>query len=109
MITEGLPESSRHILRKAGITVVNVIHVSPGPGQHPGFDIAFERFQDTWTKLRAFGLVDYERVILIDSDMVFLRTMDELFDLELPARDWIGAAPACLCNPLKIADYPEDW
>lgn len=109
MVTESLPESSRRILVSAGITLHEVIHLSPSAGQHPGFDTAFERFQDTWTKLRAFDLVQYERVILIDSDMIFLRAMDELFGLELPGRDWIGAAPACLCNPLNIADYPKDW
>jgi hypothetical protein len=55
-----------------------------------------------------FGLEQFERVILIDADMIFLRGMDELFDLELKD-GWIGAAPACVCNPFKIADYPTDW
>lgn len=109
MATKTLPDFSRHIIVQAGLTIVEVGHLTPAPGQHSGFDVAFERFHDTWTKLQAFGLIDYDRVILIDSDMLFLRAMDELFDIEFPDPSWICAAPACVCNPFKIADYPKDW
>ena len=109
MVTEGLPDTSRHIIKEAGMTLREVSHLSPPPGQHPGFDRAFDRFRETWTKLRAFDLTEYERIILIDSDMMFLRAMDELFEMDLPGSNWIGAAPACLCNPFKIADYPKEW
>lgn len=74
------------------------------------------RFNDTWTKLVAFSLVEYERVVLLDSDMVVLRNMDELMDLELDAPDLNGdgalvfaAAHACACNPLKKPHYPTEW
>ncbi len=109
MATDNLPESSRTIIQQTGLAIVQVDHLEPAPGQHPGFDKAFTRFHDTWNKLRAFSLVDYERVILIDSDMIFLRPMDELFDMDLPGQDWVGATPACVCNPFRIADYPKDW
>jgi len=98
-----------HIIQHAGLTIVEVDHLEPAIGRHAGFDQRFTRFQDTWTKLQVFGLVDYERVILIDSDMIFLRSMDELFEMALQGRDWIAAAPACVCNPLKLVSYPEDW
>jgi alpha-N-acetylglucosamine transferase len=108
MVTESLPQSSRDILSNSGLEMEEVTNISPAAGTHPGFDANFARFHDTWTKLRAFGLSSYDRVILIDSDMIFTRPMDELFDLDLPF-GWVGAAPACTCNPFKIAHYPKDW
>ena len=44
----------------------------------------------------------------MDSDMIVMRNMDELMELDLPS-DWISAAHACACNPRKLAHYPEDW
>lgn len=109
MATETLLPNAREVLRNAGLEIVDVEHITPVTGQHDGFDPSFVRLNDAWTKLRVFGLTQYERVVLIDSDMIFLRGMDEIFDFELPGADWIAAAPACICNPLKIAHYPEDW
>jgi alpha-N-acetylglucosamine transferase len=109
MATDTLPAASRRLIKDAGLTIVDIPHLSPATGQHAGFDPTFVRLNDAWTKLQVFGLTQYERLILIDADMIFLRPMDELFDLELPGDDWIGAAPACICNPLKIAHYPSDW
>lgn len=66
------------------------------------------RFKDTWTKFQAFSLFEYERVILLDADMLIRKNMDELFDLELP-RGHIAACHACTCNPLHRVGYPSDW
>ena len=109
MATSTLPASSRSIVRSRGMEIVEVDHLAPGEGRHGGFDPQFVRLVDAWTKLRVFGLEGFEKVVMIDSDMIFLRGMDEIFDMELPGKDWIGAAPACICNPLKISHYPKDW
>ena len=109
MATDSLPQWARNALTKRGLRILDVPHLSPASGQHSGFDPSFVRFNDAWTKLRIFGLTEFERLILIDSDMVFTRGMDELFDYKLPGDDWIAAAPACVCNPFEIAHYPEDW
>jgi alpha-N-acetylglucosamine transferase len=45
---------------------------------------------------------------MLDSDMIVMRNMDELMEIELPA-DWIAAAHVCACNPRKLTHYPEDW
>lgn len=37
------------------------------------------RFKLTLNKLYAWSLVDYERVVMIDSDNIFLQNTDELF------------------------------
>lgn len=63
-----------------------------------------------------FGLVQYERIVLLDADMLVIKNMDELMELELDevgdesgANRVFAASYACLCNPLKRAHYPEDW
>ena len=46
---------------------------------------------------------------MLDSDMIVMRNMDELMELEDLPSDWIAAAHVCACNPRKLAHYPEDW
>jgi alpha-N-acetylglucosamine transferase len=74
------------------------------------------RFYDCWSKLTPFSLVEYERVVQLDSDMLVLQNMDELMELELdpPALGGKGsrvfaASHACVCNPLKRGHYPKNW
>jgi len=74
------------------------------------------RFYDCWSKLTPFSLVEYDRVVQLDSDMLALQNMDELMDLELDAPELGGkgnrvfaAGHACVCNPLKKKHYPADW
>lgn len=78
--------------------------------------LAAERFSQVWTKLRAWELDDvFERCILVDSDMLVRRNMDELFDIDLPDHSGPGggkgvaASFACTCNPAKISTYPKEW
>lgn len=74
------------------------------------------RFYDCWSKLTPFSLVEYDRVVQLDSDMLVLKNMDELMDLELDPPSLGGkgdkvfaASHACVCNPLKKPHYPKDW
>jgi inositol 3-alpha-galactosyltransferase len=41
--------------------------------------------------------------------MLVLRNMNELFDYELPGRDWIAANHACACNLGGDSWAPRDW
>lgn len=85
------------------------------------------RIQFSLSRRRVFELTDYDvssfahvcihyplmcdsaqRIVLLDSDMVVRRNMDEIMDIELPS-DWIAAAHACACNPRKLPHYPADW
>ncbi|TNY20463.1 glycosyl transferase [Rhodotorula diobovata] len=69
-----------------------------------------ERFKDTWSKLQAFALTEYERVVLLDCDMSVLSPIDSLLsdDSLLPSPSWIAAAHSCVCNPLKQDFYLLD-
>jgi alpha-N-acetylglucosamine transferase len=74
------------------------------------------RFIDCWSKLTAFSLTQYDRVVQLDSDMLVLRNMDELMELELDPPSAAGkgkrvfaASHACVCNPLGKPHYPKDW
>jgi alpha-N-acetylglucosamine transferase len=74
------------------------------------------RFYDCWSKLTPFSLIEYNRVVQLDSDMLILQNMDELMDLELDSPEMagsgdrvFGASHACVCNPLNKPHYPKDW
>lgn len=74
------------------------------------------RFYDCWSKLAPFSLIEYDRVVQLDSDMLVLQNMDELMEMELDAPETAGkgnkvfaAGHACVCNPLKKKHYPADW
>lgn len=88
--------------------------------------LAYARFNEVWTKLRAFQLVEWDRIALVDSDMLVRNNMDELFhhpsvfdrnrlqgqkddDDDDEGEEWIGASWACTCNPNRIPTYPADW
>src|SRR5437868_4205977 len=40
-------------------------------------------FQELWTKLRAWDL-DYDRIGLLDADMLVMKNIDDLMSMELP-------------------------
>ena len=43
------------------------------------------RFRDVFTKLEALALIQYEKIILLDLDMIVARNIDHLFKLAPPA------------------------
>ena len=72
---------------------------------------AAARFADTYTKLRAFQLHEqgYKKCVFLDADMAVFQTPDELFDVKLPDKTWIGANHACVCNLDFDSFAPADW
>ncbi|EEF33451.1 putative glucuronosyltransferase PGSIP8 [Ricinus communis] len=59
-----------------GARVVRVENVNNPYKNQPHFD---RRFKLTLNKLYAWSLVDYDRVVMLDADNLFLRKTDELF------------------------------
>lgn len=107
MITASISEEARMILEREGIKLRQINRLEPNPGS--SIIQRDKRFDDTWTKLRVFELEEYEKVLLLDSDMLIRKNMDELLeDFELDD-GWIAACHACTCNPRRLNHYPKDW
>jgi len=111
--TDNLPPGGHDALDRSKILKVRVDYLLPRQSRKYDAD---PRFYDTWTKLAVFGLTQFERVVLLDADMLVVKNMDELMEMELddPTTEINGtkafaASYACLCNPLKRSHYPEDW
>lgn len=118
MATSKLSDRARNILATmlpAGRVVVR--DIEPIYPSSAATGLAYTRFNEVWTKLRAFELVEYERVALVDSDMLVRHNMDHLFSDPYvfgdqgkgKGQEWIGASWACTCNPNKIPTYPDEW
>ncbi|KAG5718848.1 hypothetical protein E4T56_gene6329 [Termitomyces sp. T112] len=107
MVTPSLPLEARDVLRMRGILTREVDSLQPREGSH-SLAAHDARFADTWTKLRGFELIEYDRIVLLDCDMIVLKNMDDLMNIEL-ARDHIAAVHVCACNPRKLKHYPADW
>lgn len=67
------------------------------------------RFEDTWTKLRAFELTAYETCVFVDADITIYKNMDEIFDVGLPGNNWIAANHTCVCNLDHDSWAPDEW
>jgi len=113
LYTDTFPPEGHAALEARGIPKQRVEYLLPEGGK----DYSNEpRFYDCWTKLTPFNLIEYDRVVQLDSDMLVLQNMDELMDLELDPPSLAGkgkkvfaAGHACVCNPLKKPHYPKDW
>ncbi len=67
----------------------NVILRKVEPVDNPNEE-SQSRFKGVYTKLRMFELLELERAVFVDSDCVFLKSVDELFEGDdiLAAPDW---------------------
>lgn len=106
MLTENIGASDRQTLEKQGCLLRDVQPISPDSALQQHY--ANARFSEVWTKLAAWTLTEFERVVFLDADMLVTQNMDELFDVVL-ADDEIAACHACRCNPNKIPSYPKSW
>lgn len=113
LYTDTFPAEGHKALDERGIPKQHVKYLLPTVKKDYSND---PRFYDCWSKLTPFSLVEYDRVVQLDSDMLVLKNMDELMELELDAPSEAGkgnrvfaASHACVCNPLKKAHYPKDW
>lgn len=113
LYTDTFPEEGHRALDLRKIPKKHVKYLLPSVHKDYTNDT---RFYDCWSKLTPFSLVEYDRVVQLDSDMLVLKNMDELMDIELdpPSSGGTGnrvfaASHACCCNPLKKPHYPRDW
>jgi glycogenin glucosyltransferase len=84
LTTSDVSEGARRRLTRQGWEIRDVERIPSPDGQAR----MFSRFAHTFTKLRAWELSDYDRVVILDSDTAVVRNVDELF-----ARPSFAAAP----------------
>eukprot|EP00930_Biecheleria_cincta_P023238 TRINITY_DN16818_c0_g1_i1.p1 TRINITY_DN16818_c0_g1~~TRINITY_DN16818_c0_g1_i1.p1 ORF type:complete len:768 (-),score=122.11 TRINITY_DN16818_c0_g1_i1:272-2293(-) len=80
--TLDVPTAACALLRDAGWQTVEVHHVEASEAL---FSNPTNRFFNVFTKLRVFGLIQYSKVLLLDTDLLIRENMDSLFDLPAPA------------------------
>ncbi|CZR53081.1 related to galactinol synthase [Phialocephala subalpina] len=112
LYTDTFPAEGHAALDARSIPKQRIEYLLPTKGKDYSAD---PRFYDCWSKLAPFSLVEYERVVQLDSDMLVRRNMDELMEMELDGPELAGegkrvfaAGHACVCNPLKKKHYPAD-
>jgi glycogenin glucosyltransferase len=85
LVTEDVPGTARTRLTQQGW---QVREVEPLENPNPDAGQLFERFRNVYTKLRAWELVDLDKIVLLDADLITLQNIDDLFE-----RPSIAAAP----------------
>jgi alpha-N-acetylglucosamine transferase len=106
LVTDDIDAADREVLQDDGCVLHDVSPLRPASGLADSY--ANARFAQVWTKLAAWQLTDYERVVFLDADMLVTQSMDELFSFPLGDGE-IAACHACRCNPNRIASYPASW
>ncbi|MCO5586290.1 hypothetical protein L7F22_040229 [Adiantum nelumboides] len=71
-----VPQSWAHNFAIEGVRVIRVPNLLNPFKDMPDFD---KRFKYSLNKVYAWRLVDYERIVMLDVDNVFIRNTDELF------------------------------
>lgn len=76
LVTKGVRESKRQRLRDDGAIVVEVANVNHS------VNIEVARYAEVFNKLRVFdpSIMPFEKVALLDTDMVITRPLDAIFD-----------------------------
>ncbi|TKX26261.1 hypothetical protein C1H76_1222 [Elsinoe australis] len=78
MVTNDVPQEKRDRLTKDGLTVIPVDDIIAPEWLHSSVD----RWAAVLTKLRAFQLTQYSRILFIDCDILINTRLDEIFDEE---------------------------
>ncbi|KAL8771485.1 MAG: hypothetical protein Q9209_003155 [Squamulea sp. 1 TL-2023] len=112
LVTPSLPESALQALELESkhnkSLVIHPVELLLPTDNQRNASVA-SRFEDTWTKLRAFQLTSYDACVFLDADLTVYKNMDELFEIELPGKDWIAANHACVCNLDSDAWALDNW
>ncbi|GJC98717.1 glycosyl transferase family 8 [Colletotrichum higginsianum IMI 349063] len=85
LYTDSFPPEGLAALERRRIPAQRIEYLLPTKGRDYSND---PRFYDCWSKLSPFSLTQYSRVVQLDSDMLVLRNMDELMELDLDDGDF---------------------
>ncbi|KAF2262108.1 nucleotide-diphospho-sugar transferase, partial [Lojkania enalia] len=78
IVTPDVSESRRKRLRKDGATVrpIDFVHGKSDSWLHPGES----RWNDIMSKLRAWEMTEYSRILMLDGDIILLHRLDGIFN-----------------------------
>ncbi len=85
MVTADVDGGARDALAGQGWILRDI---DPVDNPNPAASLLFARFAHAFTKLRAWELTGYDKVVLLDADTIVVQRIDDLFD-----RPGIAAAP----------------
>jgi hypothetical protein len=77
-------KDSLDLLSKAGWVLKEVKYIDADAALFTGSKSG-SRFEGVFTKLHALGLVEYDKVLMLDIDLAIIDCPDELFELQAPA------------------------
>ena len=83
MVTPDVPNEQKNILSEIYDVVLDIDFITINKSLIKNYDT--NRFKDIFTKLQCLTLIQYEKIIMIDIDMLVLKNMDNLFALDAPA------------------------
>ncbi|OLL23003.1 Glucose N-acetyltransferase 1, partial [Neolecta irregularis DAH-3] len=104
LVTEKVPEIYATIARdKFGADVRTVTTLDPPPG-------AWDKYKEVMTKFQIFKLFEFDRLIVLDSDILVQKNLDHLFylpsvDLALPRANWLS--DTFLTSAMFVAEPSE--
>ncbi|KIM24984.1 glycosyltransferase family 8 protein [Serendipita vermifera MAFF 305830] len=92
LVTPTLPEEALQILTQSRIETkqVELLLLPESRYEQSKTEV---RFADVWTKIRVFGLEEYEKIVFLDSDMLVRRNMDEIFDYPISPNQIAATVP----------------
>lgn len=85
VVTPDVPEHARKQLEAEGW---QLRESPPIQNSRPDEDMFFSRFRNTFTKLNAWSLTEFDKIVVLDADTIVIKNIDDLF-----ARPAIAAAP----------------
>ena len=72
---------------------------------YPSIKYSNERYKSCLNKIHIWNLIQYEKVCWLDSDIIIMQNIDDIFNIELNKNQIIGVL-GCLCNVFKNPSLP---
>lgn len=82
MVTPDVSDKYRSILKSVYTRVLPIEYLDASPNI---FIDKNTRFKNVFTKLQCLTLIEYQKIVLLDIDMIVLKNIDHLFLLDAPA------------------------
>jgi len=81
LVTKDVSESYRSMLSEVYTDCIEIDYIEA----NPKIFLETTRFRDVFTKLECLNLIMYDKIILLDLDMIVTQNIDHLFQLHPPA------------------------